>query len=94
MTINPLRDGRPGGWFVGIKLPNGSTLGTPGMKAGLLAVVLSGRDARIARGGRPQGYYAALDSLPDWGGSWFAAFAPRRAAATAAEAQGPVPRGL
>jgi hypothetical protein len=30
VTINPLRDGRPGGWFVGIRLPNGSTLGTPG----------------------------------------------------------------
>lgn len=29
VTINPLRDGRPGGWFVGIKLPDGSTLGTP-----------------------------------------------------------------
>jgi hypothetical protein len=27
VTINPLRDGRPGGWFVGIALPNGSTLG-------------------------------------------------------------------
>ena len=30
VTINPLRDGRPGGWFIGITLPNGSTLGTPG----------------------------------------------------------------
>ena len=30
VTVNPLRDGRPGGWFVGIKLPNGKTLGTPG----------------------------------------------------------------
>jgi uncharacterized protein DUF6152 len=29
VTINPLRDGRPGGWFIGITLPNGSTLGTP-----------------------------------------------------------------
>jgi hypothetical protein len=28
VTINPLRDGRPGGWFVSIKLPNGATLGT------------------------------------------------------------------
>lgn len=27
VTINPLRDGRPGGWFVGIALPDGSTLG-------------------------------------------------------------------
>jgi hypothetical protein len=34
VTINPLRDGRPGGWFVGIKLPDGSTLGTPGGEAG------------------------------------------------------------
>src|SRR5262245_57321373 len=30
VTINPLRDGRPGGWYIGITLPNGSTLGTPG----------------------------------------------------------------
>ncbi len=30
VSVNPLRDGRPGGWFVGIMLPNGSTLGTPG----------------------------------------------------------------
>jgi len=29
VTVNPLRDGRPGGWFVGIQLQNGSTLGTP-----------------------------------------------------------------
>ena len=29
VTINPLRDGRPGGWFIGITLPNGSSLGTP-----------------------------------------------------------------
>ena len=28
VTINPLRDGRPGGWYVRIKLPNGATLGT------------------------------------------------------------------
>jgi len=25
VMINPLRDGRPGGWYVGIKLPDGST---------------------------------------------------------------------
>ena len=30
VSVNPLRDGRPGGWFVGILLPNGSTLGMPG----------------------------------------------------------------
>lgn len=29
VTINPLRDGRPGGWFIAIQLPNGTTLGTP-----------------------------------------------------------------
>ena len=28
VTINPLRDGRPGGWFVSITLPNGAKLGT------------------------------------------------------------------
>ena len=33
VTINPLRDGRPGGWFIGITLPNGSTLGTVGAAA-------------------------------------------------------------
>ena len=26
VTINPLRDGRPGGWYVAIKLADGSTL--------------------------------------------------------------------
>jgi hypothetical protein len=26
VTINPLRDGKPGGWYVGISLPNGQTL--------------------------------------------------------------------
>jgi hypothetical protein len=30
VAINPLRDGRPGGWYVGITLANGATLGTPG----------------------------------------------------------------
>jgi hypothetical protein len=30
VTINPLRDGRPGGWYLGITLANGSKLGTPG----------------------------------------------------------------
>ena len=28
VSVNPLRDGRPGGWFIGITLPNGSKLGT------------------------------------------------------------------
>jgi len=28
VTVNPLRDGRPGGWYVGITLANGSKLGT------------------------------------------------------------------
>ena len=28
VSVNPLRDGRPGGWFVAITLPNGSKLGT------------------------------------------------------------------
>jgi hypothetical protein len=26
VTINPLRDGRPGGWYVAITLPDGTTL--------------------------------------------------------------------
>ncbi len=30
VTINPLRDGKPGGWYVGITLPNGTSLGTTG----------------------------------------------------------------
>jgi hypothetical protein len=29
VTVNPLRDGRPGGWYLGIRLANGATLGTP-----------------------------------------------------------------
>jgi len=33
VSVNPLRDGRPGGWFVGIMLSNGSTLGTPAAAA-------------------------------------------------------------
>ena len=33
VSVNPLRDGRAGGWFVGIKLPNGATLGAPGAVA-------------------------------------------------------------
>ncbi len=33
VSVNPLRDGRPGGWFVGIMLPDGSTLGTPAAAA-------------------------------------------------------------
>ncbi len=28
VTINPLRDGKPGGWYVGISLPNGQKLRT------------------------------------------------------------------
>jgi hypothetical protein len=28
LTINPLRDGKPGGWYLGIKLPDGQQLGT------------------------------------------------------------------
>jgi hypothetical protein len=34
VTVNPLRDGRPGGWFVAITLPNGSKLGTAAAPAG------------------------------------------------------------
>jgi hypothetical protein len=30
VTINPLRDGRPGGWYLGITLPDGRTLGGAG----------------------------------------------------------------
>ena len=36
----------------------------------------------------PKGHYAALDSLPDWGGAWFVTFSPRRRAAATAQAQG------
>jgi len=28
VVVNPLRDGRPGGWYVGITLPDGKTLGS------------------------------------------------------------------
>ena len=28
VTLNPLRDGKPGGWYVGISLPNGQKLRT------------------------------------------------------------------
>ena len=28
VTLNPLRDGKPGGWYVGIALPNGTRLHT------------------------------------------------------------------
>jgi hypothetical protein len=28
LTINPLRDGKPGGWYLSIKLPDGKQLGT------------------------------------------------------------------
>jgi len=28
VTINPLRDGKPGGWYVAITLPDGKTLST------------------------------------------------------------------
>jgi len=34
VTINPLRDGKPGGWYVGIALPNGQTLKTDEAPAG------------------------------------------------------------
>jgi hypothetical protein len=30
VTINPLRDGRPGGWYLGILLPDGRSLGGAG----------------------------------------------------------------
>jgi Family of unknown function (DUF6152) len=30
VTINPLRDGRPGGWYLGITLADGKTLGGAG----------------------------------------------------------------
>ena len=29
-VINPLRDGKPGGWYVGITLPDGTSLGAVG----------------------------------------------------------------
>jgi len=28
VVVNPLRDGRPGGWYVGITLPDGKSLGS------------------------------------------------------------------
>jgi hypothetical protein len=28
VTVNPLRGGKPGGWYLGITLANGATLGT------------------------------------------------------------------
>lgn len=30
VAINPLRDGRPGGWYLGVTLADGTKLGTPG----------------------------------------------------------------
>jgi hypothetical protein len=27
VTVNPLRDGRPGGWYISVTLPDGRTLG-------------------------------------------------------------------
>jgi hypothetical protein len=30
VAVNPLRDGRPGGWYLGITLASGAKLGTPG----------------------------------------------------------------
>lgn len=34
VTVNPLRDGRPGGWFVSITLPSGDKLGTTAAPSG------------------------------------------------------------
>lgn len=34
VTINPLRDGRPGGWYLGITLADGRTLGSAGEPTG------------------------------------------------------------
>ena len=34
VTINPLRDGRPGGWYLGITLADGRTLGGAGEPTG------------------------------------------------------------
>jgi Family of unknown function (DUF6152) len=34
VTINPLRDGRPGGWYLAITLSDGRTLGSAGEPAG------------------------------------------------------------
>lgn len=34
VTVNPLRDGRPGGWYVSIVLADGSTLGSSSPPAG------------------------------------------------------------
>jgi len=34
VTINPLRDGRPGGWYLAITLADGKTLGSAGDPAG------------------------------------------------------------
>ena len=32
VAINPLRDGRPGGWYVGVAFPDGKSLGDPHAK--------------------------------------------------------------
>lgn len=34
VTINPLRDGRPGGWYLSVKLPDGRTMGGSTAPAG------------------------------------------------------------
>jgi hypothetical protein len=34
VTVNPLRDGRPGGWYLGITLADGRTLGGAGEPTG------------------------------------------------------------
>ena len=33
VAVNPLRDGRPGGWYVGITLADGKSLGNPSGEA-------------------------------------------------------------
>lgn len=34
VSVNPLRDGRPGGWYVGITLPDGKSLNSSDAPAG------------------------------------------------------------
>jgi len=52
------------------------------LKAGLLALALG---VVVL----PKGHYAALDKLPDWGGSWFAAFTPGAALPAPPKLKGP-----
>jgi len=90
-TLSPYRDGRPGGRFWTVTLPNGETLRDPGAQRqyelSLGAERLSvdpasqpqdDRDARRAAAlqvDRSRHSYAQLDDWPDFGGIWHPSFA-------------------